>query len=90
MFINNDYWKCGIFDLFYHFIIYENFDVQFRFLFLDLKRMNLVLLALIDVIYEQRERMFHWDIQTRENNGENTSAQRECFVHCFRVFGISR
>jgi hypothetical protein len=28
-----------------------------------------------DVIYEQRERVFHRDIQTRT------------FIHCFRVFG---
>ena len=42
----------------------------------------------LDVIYEQRERVFHRDIQTRENNGENTSAQRECFCPLFsRVFG---
>ena len=27
--------------------------------------------------------MFHRDIQTRENNGENTSAQRECFCPLF-------
>ena len=39
------------------------------------------------VIYEQRERVFHRDIQTRENNGEYTSAKRECFCHYFRVFG---
>ena len=31
-----------------------------------------------EVIYEQRERVFHRDIQTRENNG--------VFVHYFRVF----
>ena len=40
-----------------------------------------------DVIYEQRERVFHRDIQTRENNVsmyENTSAS--VFIHCFRVF----
>ena len=35
------------------------------------------------VIYEQGERVFHRDIQTRENNGENTSAQRECFCPIF-------
>ena len=35
------------------------------------------------VIYEQRERVFHRDIQTPENNGENTSAQRECFCPLF-------
>ena len=31
-----------------------------------------------EVIYEQRERVSYQDIQTRENNDENTSAQREC------------
>ena len=35
------------------------------------------------VIYEQRERVFHRVIQTRENNGEYTSAS--AFVHYFRV-----
>ena len=45
--------------------------------------MTLTLHKYMDVIYEQRERVFYRDIQTRENNG----AQRECFVHCFRVFG---
>ena len=29
----------------------------------------------VEVIYEQRERVFHRDIQTQEN------------IHCFRVFG---
>jgi hypothetical protein len=33
-----------------------------------------------DVIYEQRERVFHRDIQTRENNVyENTRGKRQCF-----------
>ena len=27
--------------------------------------------SISDVIYEQRERVFHRDIQTRENNGES-------------------
>jgi hypothetical protein len=38
-----------------------------------------------EVIYEQRERVFHRDSQTRENNAmyENTSAS--VFTHCFRV-----
>ena len=27
--------------------------------------------------------MFNWDSQTRENNGENTSAQREFFCPLF-------
>jgi hypothetical protein len=42
-----------------------------------------------DVIYEQRERVFHRDIQTREKMYENTSAKRECFhtLFKFRVFG---
>ena len=35
-----------------------------------------------DVIYEQRERVFHRDIQTRENN-----VCASVFIHCFRVFG---
>ena len=35
------------------------------------------------VIYEQRERVFHRVIQTRENNGEYTSAKRECFCPLF-------
>ena len=29
------------------------------------------------------KRVFHRDIQTRENNGENTSTQRECFYALF-------
>ena len=37
----------------------------------------------VDVIYEQGERVFHWDIQTRENNGEFTSPRRECFCPLF-------
>ena len=37
------------------------------------------------VIYEQQERVFHRDIQTRENNGEYVSAN--VFVHYFRMFG---
>ena len=32
-----------------------------------------------DLIYEKQERVFHWDIQTRENNGEYTSTKRESF-----------
>ena len=40
--------------------------------------------------YEQRERVFHQDIQTRENNGENTSAQRECFCPLFSSVWIPR
>ena len=43
-----------------------------------------------EVIYEQRERVFHRDIQTRENNGENTSAQRECFCPLLSSVWISR
>jgi hypothetical protein len=34
-----------------------------------------ILPKIFQVIYEQRERVFHRDIQTRENK------------HCFRVFG---
>ena len=34
----------------------------------------LITRCVLDVIYEQRERVFHWNIQTRENNGENTSS----------------
>ena len=32
----------------------------------------------------------HWDTQTRENNGENTSAQHECFFPLFSSVWISR
>ena len=41
------------------------------------------------VIYEQRERVFHQDTQTRENNiMVNTRARSgSVFVHYFRVFG---
>jgi hypothetical protein len=35
-----------------------------------------ILPKIFQVIYEQRERVFHRDIQTRENK------------HCFRVFGF--
>ena len=42
-----------------------------------------LLLKYRDVIYEQQERVFHRDIQTRENNGEYTSAKRECFCPLF-------
>ena len=41
----------------------------------------------IDVIYEQRERVLHRDIQTRENNGNTRARSASVFVHCFRVFG---
>ena len=34
--------------------------------------------------------MFHRDIQTRENNGEYTSAERECFRSLFSSVWISR
>ena len=43
-----------------------------------------------DLIYEQQERVFHWDIQTRENNGEHTSTKRECFCPLFSKVWISR
>jgi hypothetical protein len=33
----------------------------------------------MDVIYEQRERVFHRDIQKRENNVENNRYVTECF-----------
>jgi hypothetical protein len=33
-----------------------------------------------DVIYEQRERVFHRDIQTRARSAS-------VFIHCFLVFG---
>ena len=42
------------------------------------------------VVYEQRERVFHRDIQTRENNGECMSAKRECFCSLFSSVWISR
>ena len=42
-----------------------------------------------DVIYEQRELVFHRDIQTRENNYEITSAKRECFHTLFSSVWIS-
>ena len=49
----------------------------------------LITRCVLDVIYEQQERVFHRDIQTRENNGENTSAQRQCFCPLFSiVWGI--
>ena len=43
-----------------------------------------------EVLCEQRERVFHWDIQTRENNGEDTSTERECFCLLFSSVWISR
>ena len=45
---------------------------------------------MFQVIYEQRERVFHRDIQTRENNGEYTNAKRECFCSLFSSIRISR
>ena len=41
-------------------------------------------------MYEQRERVFHRDIQIRENNGEYTSAKRECFCPLFSSVWISQ
>ena len=39
------------------------------------------------VIYEQRERVFHRDIQTRENYSNTRAKSASVFVHYFRVFG---
>ena len=39
--------------------------------------MYYIRLATFHVTYEQRERVFHRDIQTGENDGEYTSAKRE-------------
>ena len=47
-------------------------------------------LGTFHVTYEQRERVFHRDIQTRENNGEYTSTKRECFCALFSSVWISR
>jgi hypothetical protein len=41
------------------------------------------------VIYEQRERVFHRDIQTGEKMYENTSAKRECFHTLFSSVWMS-
>ena len=45
--------------------------------------------VVFDVVYEQRERVFHRDMQTRENN-EYTSAKRECFCPLFSSVWISQ
>ena len=42
------------------------------------------------VLYEPRKRVFHQDIQTQENNGENMSAQCKCFSSLFSSVWISR
>ena len=47
-----------------------------------------VKVSMFDVIYEQQERVFHRDIQTRENNGEYTSASASVFVIIFECLDI--
>ena len=74
-------------------IIFKCTDWCFEYECVYLKRVfkkRSKLMKSYDVIYEQRERVFHRDIQTRENNGENTSAQRECFCPLFSSVWISR